>query len=610
MKGNKTTHVKYQLVVYAVYMVGITLINIRLVKASMIPVNAPAAAQAYTAQVNTHRGIISALRNIDSAAIEREDAIRYANNMLSTSIQKYGKNTTASNNSNEKPERNLRSPRQTHSQNYLDYYYIIDKINKFKLIFNIITGLKFNDYLYNSQEHKKYRWFSSFQISDGNRYFEEITQKFVINNDIKKQTSNSSELFNILSQSPKIIDLPILSARMHEYYPFIKEDFKDMIETDYKIKNPNKQKSLLEEYGMNDEQVAAMFLGFVFSPKLYTPYSFKGITKYKNSKDFIDKIVDYSTLSTITSSLNDLKEGIDKLQENLTMFISDIFYEISNFGIYHPKFNVTKERVYVVSNYYSFGIDLRNHSKRDSELKISQLKKTWKIISNCFAHQLSGVLKLIQNISNIETTCGLKDLKVFLHNYTSDYTINDQYFKKMDSILENTKKNIANVNTCNVNVHDVNSMFDEIMYLATTTMDLLNLILESFENKIENLHEYNLLTNKTNPLYPQDKSSNELSEAMKNIESYVDYIQRVAKYANAYIGVTGHEMYFSRKVYTMDFIKELSSLPSVVYISPNATKIATPICSYTSAASQLTFNALLSISTAGTYVFQKLFFLR
>ncbi|KAI5131426.1 hypothetical protein NEPAR04_2451, partial [Nematocida parisii] len=576
---------KKSIITYSILVVGIICTNVRLIKASMIPANAPV--QAHSPQVNTHRGIISALRNIDSAAIEREDASQYANNMLNASIQKYEKNTIASNNSTEKPERNVRSPRETHSQNYLDYFYITGQINKFELIFNNITGVEFNAYLYNSQEHQNYRWFSSFQISDGDRYFEELIQKFVINNDIKKQSSNSSELFNILSQSPKIIDLPILSARIHEYYPFIKEDFKDMIETDYKIKNPNKQKGLLEEYGMNDEQVATMFLGLIFLPKLYKPYSFKDITKYNNSNEFIDKIVDYSTLDTISSSLNNLKEDINKLQKSLTMFISDIFYEISNFGIYHPKFNVTKERAYVDSNYYLFNIDLRNNSKSTSELKISQLKKTWKFTSNCFVHQLSGVLKLIQNISNIETTCGLKDLKDFLHNETSDHTMNDEYFKKMDSRLENAKKSIANVNTCNANVHDANFMFNEIMYLVTTTMDLLNLILESFENKLENLHEYNVLTNKTSPFYPLDKSSNELSGAMKSIESYVDYIQRVAKYANEYIGITNNEIYFDKKVYTMDFIKDLSSLPSVVYISPNATKSTTAVCSYNSAAIQL-----------------------
>ncbi|KAI5131425.1 hypothetical protein NEPAR04_2452 [Nematocida parisii] len=118
MKGNKTTHVKYQLVIYAVYVVGIIFTNIRLVKASMVPVNAPAAETILTPQSHIHKGSTNVISDVNPnpKASERENAIKRLKALLDASIERYEDGEYI--NSNEKSKINSRNVRQIYFEQY------------------------------------------------------------------------------------------------------------------------------------------------------------------------------------------------------------------------------------------------------------------------------------------------------------------------------------------------------------------------------------------------------------------------------------------------------------------------------------------------------------
>ncbi|OAG33096.1 hypothetical protein NEIG_02344 [Nematocida sp. ERTm5] len=341
-----------------------------------------------------------------------------------------------------------------------------------------------------------------------------------------------------------------------------------------------------------------------------------------------------------------------------------------------PKFNVNNEYLDIASADMPVLLDLRNSDEITTKLTISHLKNIWKFTNKCFIYQLSDVFKFIENLSNIETLYGgLKYLKDYLHGYTDEHIREGkECFNKIYSIIENAKIRIANVDVSNDNIYEINDEFEEIWYLVKSAMNLLNLVIMSFKDKLEDLQGYTAITKNAGLSNPLQNANNDFYNAVDDdLESYVDYIWKIAKYAVEHIGLTDKEMDLDEISYNIALIQKLAlssvanytlpttteymppittektllpptttektSLPSTStdyisstiaedmsstisnYIPPTTTektrlpptntiKKAAFTPTYINRASQITFNMLLAISAAGACVLQKIFFLR
>ncbi|KAI5166985.1 hypothetical protein NEIRO03_1546 [Nematocida sp. AWRm78] len=567
-----STPKQVKVIEYVILIIGTICINIRLVQASIELANTSTLASAHAPQVHTHKGAIGTIHSINSTVGEREDSIIYANNVLEASIQKYGKNT-ATNSSTEEPKRNLKKNRQARNAKS-EHRYIIHKFNS---NFKRITGLELNVYL---QHHwlriNKDYWANSYQTIVDSNYFEELAHEFVIMQSLSHSPEMMAESINIIHRNnKKIINVPVLSARVHEYYLFVKEDFKNMFKTHFKLKFPGQQMDLFQKYYINDQEVAAMFLHMSKSPEIYRWHGFRDIARFNSSKDLINKIVDYSTPKTTTETLSNLKEIIDIYQVKLTKFIGGMFNEIEKFGMALPKFNVNNEYLDIASAGMPVLLDLRNSDEFTTKLTISHLKNIWKFTNKCFIYQLSDVFKFIENLSNIETSYGgLKYLKDYLHGYTDEHIREGkEYFNKIYSIIENAKIRIANVDVSNDNTYEINDEFEEIWYLVKSAMNLLNLAIMSFKDKPENLQGYTAITKNAGLSNPLQNANNDFYNAVDDdLENYVDYIWKIAKYAVEHIGLTDKEMNLDKISYNIALIQKLALSSVANYTLPTITK--------------------------------------
>ncbi|KAI5168090.1 hypothetical protein NEIRO03_2405 [Nematocida sp. AWRm78] len=619
---------KRTVVEYAILILSIICINIRPIQTSVAPSNASALDSVNTLPVQAQKGVFNSLHAINSTASDREDSIRYVNNVLQASVQKYNENTIDPN-STEQPKRKLKVKRQIIPRNNQEYVHII---KKFESNFKNITGSAISDCIYVDWP-RGVNWLkiNSYRIIIiEQEYFENLIQNFVINR--SKKNINIASFDPIHVYQKKIVNVPILSARMHEYYPFVKKDFKNIIKAYYKLENPDRQIDPFEEYAISEEQLAEMFMEVNKSPDMYKNYYFGNITMYNNSKTYISKIVGQSSEKVIVEALDILKDDINRVQIELTKFIGGMFNEIEKYIKGVPEFNVTNQILYGVFMPITISLDLSEDDESTSKLIITRAKTMWKFTNLCFIYQLSGVFDFIKKLSNIEMPKNLKYLNTYLQNYKGSHaTGKNQYFSEVLSIIKEAEIKINSVNTSNDDMNEINGMFKELQSLGIRAMQLLDLIIESFKNDLEEIEEY--ITLSIEPSIPGLLQNNKTSfyNIQNEIESWVEYVWRIAKYADEYIGLTDEEKALDKNSYNMALIKKLSIIPEILFTLPTTittegvpsstsitnkamlyttTEKAASTPSYTSKAGQITFNMLLAVSAAGTYVLQKIFFLR
>ncbi|KAI5158679.1 hypothetical protein NEPAR05_2206 [Nematocida parisii] len=476
---------------------------------------------------------------VDSDASERDGAIINANSAPEAAINKQEKNKIEDN-ITEHPERNPeREFRKSRQRRRVSYKSILMKIEDFYLNFEDVTEKELRGYFYKLVNVARTDRINSYQTVINPDCIDKLIQNFVINNGTtrKKEIKTFADLRNMIFTNYKIINVSTLSADAQKYFPIVKEDFKNMIETHYKLRNPDKQKDLFEEYAISDEQLAKMFLEVNKSPDVYKKYRLGDIMLYEPPSTMVDKTVDYYTIETIKKTLGDLNGRICDAQVKITEFIGMMLLEIEHFGVNLPKFSVTKKRVVAHFISKSISIDLSDSSESTSKLTIIQLKTIWKFTNKCFIHQIPSVFKFIEDMSNIETPYRLENLKQYVYEYRDEYiTENNEYFSKIYSMIESLQTEINNVNTSNTSVSRINKMVDEILYLVYNAVVLLTLTIENFTNKLDDVQGYKALVNRTGPSHPLLQNRDEFFAAMGDIKSYVKYIQKIAKYAFKHIG--------------------------------------------------------------------------
>ncbi|KAI5169376.1 hypothetical protein NEIRO03_2437, partial [Nematocida sp. AWRm78] len=207
------------------------------------------------------------------------------------------------------------------------------------------------------------------------------------------------------------------------------------------------------------------------------------------------------------------------------------------------------------------------------------------------------------------------------------------YFKTVKGEIKDLERRILDFYDTPDDEHDINemnSMSKELEYLATNTTELLDITIKNFKTGLEKVEGYNTLTNKTNSLH---RDSDEFKLAKYEIEDYVELIWKIAKYADEHIGLTKEEksldndsynkLIAKRIVYHIDRLENpsydeiLGENPfyyETLAENPSSDETSSDglfdTSYYTNKESQVSFNPLLAISAAGTYILQKILFFR
>ncbi|OAG32817.1 hypothetical protein NEIG_02433 [Nematocida sp. ERTm5] len=287
-----------------------------------------------------------------------------------------------------------------------------------------------------------------------------------------------------------------------------------------------------------------------------------------------------------------------------------------------PKFHIKDKIMHTNFQYKGNPADLRMYNGEDPVLVTSEFRIIWKITNGHFIKQMHSMLKFVQNMVNAEESYGFKN---YLQEYTHQYfSINDKpYFETVRDEIKDLERRVSIFYDTPDNEHginQVNSMYEELRYIAVNTIDVLDIAIKNFITGLEKVEGYNTLTNKTNlPL----KDSTEFKNAKHEIEQYVKYIQKIARGADAYIGLTKKEKSLNNKSYNKALVKKIirhierlenPSYNKALAENPLYNEISSEdlfdMSSYINKSSQVSFNPLLAISAAGTYILQNILFFR
>ncbi|KAI5187201.1 hypothetical protein NEIRO03_2477 [Nematocida sp. AWRm78] len=415
-------------------------------------------------------------------------------------------------------------------------------------------------------------------------YFEDLIKKATPNEDGQFPEPN-----NKIQESATITNIPVLTAKVYAYYPYVKEDFKNIIRIHYKLIDPDKQIDPFEANIISEEQLADMFLDINRSYNIYKDYVIGDIIMCKNAKEYINKTVNYDTPEKIPEALSSLSHDIKNIKIKLTRLIGDIFNEIKKYIEGTPEFYVKDQAVHAIYLYVKSLINLRIYNENNQKLLTSQLKSMWKFTNGCFIQQINKVFELIDILLNIEKSY---NFKTYLKYYRDEHflTNGNPYFIEIYFKIINFRERVLNFNDTpdiNHDINELNRMSKDLQNLAVNAIGALGLTIENFIIGLEDVEGYNILTNKTK--LPQ-KDSDEFKRARNQIEKYVEYIWKIARAVDIHIGLTKEEKKMDLNSYSIELAKKLSITPS-----------------YTSKASQMAFNMLLAVSAAGTYILQKIF---
>ncbi|OAG32603.1 hypothetical protein NEIG_02581, partial [Nematocida sp. ERTm5] len=287
---------------------------------------------------------------------ERDAIIRYSDKIVKDSLEKYGaiNNTnsdTTNTNSNKRTKRDSREEEQKKIDMNITHYNKI--LVEFEADFKNITG-ESTENLYNNWRNPDSRSIiDSYQTVVFENYFEDLIKAFTISEENEKNEENPSlESNNKVKKRARITNIPVLSARVYEYYPYVKEDFKDIIRNHYKPMNTDSSEiDPFEGNIISEEQLTNMFLDVTESPSIYKKYDFSDILMCKNAEEYINKTVNYDKPEEIPEALNNLKDNIKDIQINLTKYIGEISNQIKKYIKGTPKFHIKDKIMHTTFQY-------------------------------------------------------------------------------------------------------------------------------------------------------------------------------------------------------------------------------------------------------------------
>ncbi|KAI5183179.1 hypothetical protein NEIRO03_0797, partial [Nematocida sp. AWRm78] len=527
---------QFILALHVMHIAAIIYISIGVVHASAELVNTSAPVHTNTfqdmAQKNTLNSnpLLDTYKNINMC--KKEDAIEHANNVLEESIKKYGEDTDIKCTEN--------SPKNhTPTERIANLQYFKKLICQHRSTFKDITGMILDEYADSWLEYDKEEEFPDTIFNNTIKMFTKA--KIIID-----PNTNNNNIQNVI-QGPFIIssnrfsDMPILSYKVYELYPVVKNIIKELYDVDKAECDDSNEE--IRKFGctaLSEIVVSDLFIKIISSPELYRKYDFGDILMYKDSKEYINKKIDYSKPDTIPQAFKSLDAAINLSQLELTKFVGVMLYQIAEFLMGLSNFDITDKEINAMVLAKQYKIGLSDDCKYYDELVKNRFILGWKLANSFFIEQLPDVFKFIENVSNIKTSHGLKELKSYLQKYKNrNAAEKNQYFQEKYLEIDEIKRIINSVNSTNMNFDNVNWASSAISDLIKEVLKLLNLISISFKDRLKDMQSYTTLTNTTNfKLYSSEKDNDELYHEKLDIEEYVDYIRKITNFAVQHIGLT------------------------------------------------------------------------
>ncbi|KAI5127195.1 hypothetical protein NEPAR04_0969 [Nematocida parisii] len=495
-------------------------------------------------------GLSSSMDTINSSITKEKNNIRRGCATVNDSIKKSGKNKCNSN-------KNVEFKPQHES---------IIIIKEYRQNFERITGQSLNNYIESwagciqKPQHNIYEYIANKDVIKEN-IFNELLDIFRANN------NDPSVGVNKLYNNPKykFSNLPILSPRASEYYLFVKDNLKNMLNAKNSLINNSSQEleGLKKDVPSNSE-LANIFVTLIKSPGLYKSFDFRDMLQ-TSSKQYSHNIVDFSTPGKDSSTINSLKDKIHQIEIKLLNFIGSLFYQIELFLAGHPIFNSNKKRLDFDLADINYKLPLDDTTSNIFNLRIKLIKEAWKFTSNLFIQQMPELFQFLENVSNVQTPDRLIEFKKYLYDNDNSNRImirKSARFNLIHKFIYTVKMDIAEVDVLKNDINEMNRISSNIEYLAEEALKMLNFITLDFKSGKKNVDAYKALSNKANPLFPLEKECKEFETTWLNIEKHEKHVQEIAKYVDKYLALADEKRGLSNYSYTINLVKELINVSS------------------------------------------------
>ncbi|OAG33292.1 hypothetical protein NEIG_01042 [Nematocida sp. ERTm5] len=370
--------------IYAALILGLMYAQIKFifVEAS----STPSMNNTNTYQGQIQSGFSSSVDTMKSSTTKEKNNIRRERAIVNDSI-----NTSRENKCNN--NKNAKSKPQHES---------IIIIKEYRQNFERSTGQSLNSYIKSwagciqNPQHNIYEYIAKKNVIKENT-FNELLDIFRANNNDSSVEVN--KLYN--NQKYKFSNLPILSPRASEYYLFVKDNLKNMLNAKNSLITSSSQEleELKKDVPSNSE-LANVFVALIKSPGLYKSFDFRDILQ-NSPNQYNRNIVDFSTPEKSSSTINSLKDKISQIEIKLLNFIGSLFYQIELFLAGHPIFNSNMKMLDFDLADINYKLPIDDTTSNLFNLRMKLIKEAWKFTSNLFIQQMPELFKFLENVSNV-----------------------------------------------------------------------------------------------------------------------------------------------------------------------------------------------------------------
>ncbi|KAI5145238.1 hypothetical protein NEPAR04_2384 [Nematocida parisii] len=276
----------------------------------------------------------------------------------------------------------------------------------------------------------------------------------------------------------KLVDIPILSPYIENYYVLIIEDFKNIIDMCKYISIDSNNKDPSETLILDQENMAKYFLSHTQSPHIFLEFSFNDLLKHGSPKEYFKMIKDKDS--------GDLKGPIktfDKTCHDICRFFAYLSNQIYLFVASQKEFNIhTKNKLisYLNKDDVESDSDPKSQANEISEEPMhQQYLCAWRLKNCSFILQINELLNLLLSALQ-KTRCDLSSINISNNTY-KEYLKNNKFNKvyKKARLLANE---IIAINTMQSH-GKIMQIQENVLQLATVAVELMREIVLSLYKK-------------------------------------------------------------------------------------------------------------------------------
>ncbi|KAI5167498.1 hypothetical protein NEIRO03_2035 [Nematocida sp. AWRm78] len=291
--------------------------------------------------------------------------------------------------------------------------------------------------------------------------------------DLSKNLSTSSK-----STGYKLVDIPILTPCIENYYALIIEDFTNIIDMCKYVSIDSNNKDTFENLILDQENMAKYFLSLTQSPHIFLEFSFNDLLKYGSSKKYFKMIKDKDS-----GVLKDASKTFDKTCQDICRFFAYLSNQIYLFVAAQKEFNIhTKTKLISYLNMHDVksGSEPKSPANKISEEPMhQQYLFAWRLKNCSFVSQINELLKLLVSVLE-ETQYNLSSINISNNTYM-ECLKNNRLNKVCKQVLLLKNEIVA---TDTMQIHDkIVYIQENVLQLATVAVKLMREIVLSLYKK-------------------------------------------------------------------------------------------------------------------------------